>query len=226
MRGRAAACGPSFTPQAEQTWRCWARTGRSCRSTGRTVSPCTPASRTNADQPGVVHGLGHAGSGRARLTHRSSAYTAWLSRMMRRGGLVVEVPAGIGHPRVDAGDLDPRLVPVTAALWPCGTGTCCSLPQLPLRAAQEPGDADLAVPSDRTAKRRQAQVDAQPPAPASGAERSSCRVGLHDEAGEVPAGRVLDHGDRWPARRAGRRDQRTAHVPDLRQAQPPARRGS
>ena len=131
------------------------RTGRSSRSTGRTFSPCTPAwSRTpTSPRRGPTW---PSGSGRAR-PRTGPRRTPLGCRGYRRGGLVVEVPAAVGHLRVGAGHPDPRLLPVTAPLGRAGQGFL-QPPQLPFRAAQEPRRPDHR-PVRQDGERGQAQVD-------------------------------------------------------------------
>jgi hypothetical protein len=73
--------GPSLAPQAEQTWEVGSN-----RPVLRNSRPCLRALYSsiavNADQPASCTDL----ASRVRAspaTHRSSTYTAWLSRMMR-----------------------------------------------------------------------------------------------------------------------------------------------
>ncbi len=203
--------------------------GRACPVDG-TNRPTFPKDRpyraalyssmvTNAAQPASCTDL----ASRVRpspATHRSSTYTAWLSRMIARGGLVVEVPAGVGHPRVGAGHLDPaffRLL-LPAALR---DRICCN--RRSFRSARRRNFGAVTFrPVRHDRERRQAQVDPDLRAGARGGEPGGVcrRAGLHHERGEVPARRVLDHGDagRGRGQVAGPAD---LHVADLRQAQPP-----
>ena len=134
----------------------------------------------------------------------------------RRGELVVKVAPRVRHPRMRPGDLDPGLVPVPASLL-LTRQSALRAPELLLRPPQEPRGGDLpAVGQHR--EMGQPEVDAHH---RSGSGKRA-RRGLHDEAREVPARRVPDHGH---AGRPGRQFPGPAHryVPDLRQPQLPVR---
>ena len=133
----------------------------------------------------------------------------------RRGKLVLKVSPRVGHPGMRPGDLDPGLVPVPASLLLTRQGALRA-PEFLLRPSQELRGGDLAAVGQHR-EVGQPEVDAD--------HRSSlgkrARRGLDDEAGEVAARRVPDHGH---AGRLGGQFPGPAHrhVPDLRQPQPPA----
>ncbi len=133
------------------------------------------------------------------------------------GELVREVPARVGHPGVSTGHLDDGLGAVVRPLR-LPAEVLLRLLQAAFGAAQELGVVDLpAVRQHR--EMRQPQIDPD----LARRLRQRLGAGLDHERGEVPPGRVLDHGH---ARRLGRQAAGPfhRHVADLRQAQLPARR--
>lgn len=130
---------------------------------------------------------------------------------------MVKLAPCVGHPCVSAGDLDAGLRPVVAGLGLAGQASLFLLEFL-LGAAQEARGVDLrALREDREVG--QAKVDTDLSIrPGQGLLRG----GLHDEAREISAGSVPDHGDRG---RHGGKDARPSdpHIADFRQRQVPAR---
>ena len=136
----------------------------------------------------------------------------------RSGELVVELAARVGHLGVRAGDLQAGLLPVLGSLLLAGQFPL-GLLQFLLRPAQEPWGVDLRpVGEDREVG--EAQVDADRLAGAGHPGGVRVWVGVDDEGGEVPSGRVFDHGDRGGLCGQGAGPLHLDRA-DLREVQPP-----
>ena len=170
LRGRLQPAGPGERPPVP-------------------ARPCTPASRTNADQPASCTDL----ASRVRPspdTHRSSTYTAWLSRMMRVESLCSQ------SRRVSATRACTRatLIRALARLllpWPCGTGPAAPCGACAQRGA---GTSGWRPSARRTGPRSgSARGRSRPRRPPRAAGPGPA---CDDELAKYRPGRVHDHGDR------------------------------
>ena len=204
--------GPSFTPHAEHT-----RDVGSNRPAFPKVRPCLAALYSsiavNVDQPASCTDL----ASRVRpspATHRSSTYTAWLSRMIRVDFLCSQSRRASATWACTRATLT-RALSRLLLPWSLRTGPAAPCGACAPRGAGTSGWRP-SVPSDRTAKWVSPRsMPISVPVSGSGSSRPGPR------RRRSTAGRVQDHGDRRGLGRqvAGPADR---DIANLRQPQLPA----